>query len=315
MFTSLNPSSRVITHQRHRDEDKTQIRRAIIASASSSSTSTSKSKPIPPKKTYSQTQTQTRNVFGFQVTPTQSAAFTLGATLGLPWALYVIARDVRRQNIAERKRAMMESGKARAANALDGKREGRLRASEDVFEFESRGKTASSGGGAGRADVRRTRNNTDVPLFSNRGSTGVTSEGAVNKPKRAPSRSERERDANGARKPARVPAAAAPAAAAPVRLKKGPPVKVTLAVQCLMPEGSTLCVVGDDAAIKQPRDMQRVGADRWQLVLELGQGELRYMYLAKKGDNTLIKAEEGERVRKISADDNPLVIEKTAPKF
>ena len=100
---------------------------------------------------------------------------------------------------------------------------------------------------------------------------------------------------------------------------KGPPVKITLATQCALPDGVGLAVVGDDSAIERPIAMQRVGADRYQIVLEVGSGNLTYMYVAKKGDKLIkenrVKEGKGERTRQIDVDGKPLVIETEAPVF
>ena len=88
---------------------------------------------------------------------------------------------------------------------------------------------------------------------------------------------------------------------------------MTLATQCKLPEGVTLSVVGSDAKMKKPLAMQRrVGRDRWQIVVELNAGDLRYMYVASEGKK-VIKEGSGERRLKIEVDGETLVIDKNEP--
>lgn len=100
----------------------------------------------------------------------------------------------------------------------------------------------------------------------------------------------------------------------PTVAKKGPPMRVTLASQCELPEGAVLCVVGEDAAIKNPLELKRVGKDRWQVVVELREGDLEYSYVAKKGGK-MFKERGGARQRTLRASDNPLIIEERSPNF
>ena len=222
------------------------------------------------------------------LTPLQSAAFKCGLLLGAPLALYKIALDVRNQNIAERKRALAASDKTRMSSALEARRNGRLRAN-------------AVGDSAKRAEVRRKTNVTDIPIASN-----VKRE--VKLPKRG------ARDA--AAKPRRAERATAAVGdgVGSVARKNGPKVKMTLATQCKLPEGVTLSVVGSDAKMKKPLAMQRVGRDRWQIVVELNAGDLRYMYVASEGKK-VIKEGSGERRLKIEVDGETLVIDKNEPVF
>ena len=222
------------------------------------------------------------------LTPLQSAAFKCGLLLGAPLALYKIALDVRNQNIAERKRALAASDKTRISTALDARRDGRLRAN-------------AVGQSAKRAEVRRKTNVLDIPIASN-----VQRE--VKLPKRGAS------DASAKPSQAERTTTAGGDGAGAVGVKSGPKVKMTLATQCKLPEGVTLSVVGNDAKIQQPLAMQRVGADRWQIVVELSAGDLRYMYMASEGQK-VIKEGNGERRLKIEVDGETLVIDKDEPVF
>lgn len=223
------------------------------------------------------------SLIGREPTAMQVTAFKSGLALGVPMAMVLIARDVRKQNIEERRRATSLTGKERTASALDGRRGGRLR--------------PMVGGDAGmsddvrRAEVRRTRNVTDIPIASNKTVTpemsGAKRAGPSAKSKSIP----------------KTPVAS-----------KGPPMRVTLASQCELPEGAVLCVIGEDAAIKNPLELKRVGKDRWQVVVELREGDLEYSYVAKKGGR-MFKERGGVRQRTLRASDNPLIIEERSPNF
>jgi len=219
------------------------------------------------------------------LTPLQSAAFKCGLLLGAPLALYKIALDVRNQNIAERKRALAASDKTRMSSALEARRNGRLRAN-------------AVGDSAKRAEVRRKTNVTDIPIASNvKREVKLPKRGAAAKPRRAERATAAVGDGVGS-----------------VARKNGPKVKMTLATQCKLPEGVTLSVVGSDAKMKKPLAMQRVGTDRWQIVVELSAGDLRYMYVASEGKK-VIKEGSGERRLKIEVDGETLVIDKNEPVF
>lgn len=222
---------------------------------------------------------------GREPTPAQVMAFKSGLALGVPMALVLIARDVRKQNIEERRRATSLTGKERTASALDGRRGGRLRPMV--------GGDGGNGGGryddVRRAEVRRTRNVMDIPIASNKAAASGEKRAAPAKPKPKP-----------------IPK--------PTVAKKGPPMRVTLASQCELPEGAVLCVVGEDAAIKNPLELKRVGKDRWQVVVELREGDLEYSYVAKKGGK-MFKERGGARQRTLRASDNPLIIEERSPNF
>jgi hypothetical protein len=224
-----------------------------------------------------------------QFTPAQVFAFKCGLVLGLPLALYKIALDVRAQNIAERRRAAALGAKTRAASALDGRRDGMLRADAVAAKREA------------RSEMRRRTNVMDIPVASNKKREVVMPTRATAKPATKPTAAVESKAT------ARAPKA------------KGPPVKITLATQCALPDGVGLAVVGDDSAIERPIAMQRVGADRYQIVLEVGSGNLTYMYVAKKGDKLIkenrVKEGKGERTRQIDLDGKPLVIETEAPVF
>ena len=213
----------------------------------------------------------------------QVTAFKSGLALGVPMAMVLIARDVRKQNIEERRRATSLTGKERTASALDGRRGGRLR--------------PMVGGDTGmsddvrRAEVRRTRNVTDIPIASNKTVT---------------------REMSGAKRA--VPSAKSKSIPKTPVASKGPPMRVTLASQCELPEGAVLCVIGEDAAIKNPLELKRVGKDRWQVVVELREGDLEYSYVAKKGGR-MFKERGGVRQRTLRASDNPLIIEERSPNF
>jgi len=221
----------------------------------------------------------------------QAFAFKCGLVLGLPLSLYKIALDVRAQNIAERRRAAALGAKTRVASALDGRRDGMLRADAVTPRRES------------RADMRQRTNVMDIPVASNKKRDVVL-------PKRAAATTARTQTTAVEMKTK---------AKAKGSKVKGVPVKVTLATQCALPDSVDLAVVGDDLAIERPVTLQRVGADRYQVVLELGSGDLTYMYVAKKGDKLIrenrVKEGKGERVRRIDVDGKPLIIETEAPVF
>ena len=203
-----------------------------------------------------------------------------------------IARDIRAQNIAERRRAALAPVKSRISDALDGRRAGRERAAK-ITPPTPRERRAAA-------------NTTDVPIFSNvKREVNIRPRGAAAEPRTSA-------------RPTPAPARAAPPArreAALAAVKKGPVVKVTLAVQCSLPEGVSLGVVGDDAALRAPLALRRVGADRWQVVADIGSGELRYAYVAIQGD-TIIREDGADRRQQISsAGGPPLIIEKNAPTF
>ena len=101
---------------------------------------------------------------------------------------------------------------------------------------------------------------------------------------------------------------------APVKKVRGKPVKITLATEAVVPEGYSLSVVGDDEAIAKPVALKRVGQNRWQVVLEVGSGELRYSYVAVIGD-TMTKDVKGERVRQVPTSESTLIVETEAPSF
>ncbi|CEF98745.1 unnamed product [Ostreococcus tauri] len=223
-----------------------------------------------------------RSPLSDDTTPTQRSAFVIGFVLGAPLALYKIAYDVRRQNVAERRRAAAAADRTRVSSALDGRRDGRLRA-------ESVGRIGR------RAEVRAQRNVTDIPIASNKprevkmAKKGVAPKTAVATPTSKP-------------KPA------------PVKKVRGKPVKITLATEAVVPEGYSLSVVGDDEAIAKPVALKRVGQNRWQVVLEVGSGELRYSYVAVIGD-TMTKDVKGERVRQVPTSESTLIVETEAPSF
>lgn len=223
------------------------------------------------------------SLIGREPTAAQVVAFKSGLALGVPMALVLIARDVRKQNIEERRRATSLTGKERTASALDGRRGGRLRPMVG----------GDGGNGEGRyddlrrAEVRRTRNVMDIPIAKNKAAASGEKRAASAKPKPIPK---------------------------PPVAKKGPPMRVTLASQCKLPEGAVLCVVGEDAAIKNPLELKRVGKDRWQVVVELREGDLEYSYVAKKGGK-MFKERGGARQRTLRASDNPLIIEERSPNF
>jgi hypothetical protein len=230
---------------------------------------------------------------GVALPPAQAVAFNTGLILGIPWALMKIARDIRAQNIAERRRASLAPVKSRISAALDGRRAGRERAAKIVPPTPRERRAAA--------------NTTDVPIFSNvKREVNIKPRGSAPAEPRAPARPQ----------PARAPAPTPTRrATAPVAVKKGPVVKVTLAVQCSLPEGVILGVVGDDEALRAPLALRRVGADRWQVVADIGSGELRYSYVAMRGDK-IVREEGPERLQRISsAGGPPLIIEKNAPRF
>lgn len=220
---------------------------------------------------------------GREPTAAQVMAFKSGLVLGVPMALVLIARDVRKQNIEERRRATSLTGKERTASALDGRRGGRLR---PMVQGNGEGNYSD----VRRAEVRRTRNVMDIPIASNKAAASVEKRAA---PRAKPI-------------PKPIPK--------PTVAKKGPPMRVTLASQCELPEGAVLCVVGEDAAIKNPLELKRVGKDRWQVVVELREGDLEYSYVAKKGGK-MFKERGGARQRTLRASDNPLIIEERSPNF
>ena len=235
------------------------------------------------------------------LTPAQRGAFAIGVILGTPLALYKIALDVRAQNVAERKRAKALADRARATNALDGRRDGLLRA-EEVGR---------------RAEARAKKNVGDIPIASNKKRELVISKKESGAGTASAAKSKPATPATPAtRAPIQPPKVTPPRvpAAKPQVKKLATPVKITLATQATVPEGFTLCVVGNDEAVSQPVEMKRVGQDRWQVVLEIRSAELRYSYVASNGA-LLLKEEKGERVRKIDEKANPLVIESVQPMF
>jgi len=229
---------------------------------------------------------------GLALPRAQAAAFDVGVLLGLPWALLKIARDVRKQNIAERRRAKLAPVKSRVSEALDGRRAGRERAA----------KLPS----ASPRERRALTNANDIPIASNvrREAVVETRATAAKNERRAPTaaiKSSSERSAT------RIVSGKG--------TKRGAAVKVTLAVRCSLAEGTILGVVGDDDAMRSPQPLRRVGADRWQIVADIAAGELRYAYVAIRGDD-IVREEGDERRQLISAANGPpLIIESNAPKF
>jgi len=239
----------------------------------------------------------------FSLTPAQRGAFTIGVILGTPLALYKIALDVRAQNVAERKRAKARADKARATNALAGRRDGLLRA-------EAVGR---------RAEARARTNVGDIPIASNKkrelviaqkeSGAGATRAGAT----RAGATTPATGVSGTPVKPPKVTPPRVPAKTAQMK-KLVKPVNITLATQATVPEGFSLCVVGNDEAVAQPVELKRVGQDRWQVVLKISTAELRYSYVASNGKST-IQEKKGERARKIDEKANPLIIESESPIF